>query len=334
MNHQTTQLMLAPMVRISSLPFRLLAAKYGAHQVYSPEIVDKRLIATTRVINKNLNTIDFLDPSNSLCLRIHVNEKLNSKLVLQLGTACPELALQAALKVKDDVYGIDINCGCPKKFSIHAGMILKKLVDNLNIPITCKIRLLGEKEVDISATIDLLKQIEQTGVSAVAVHCRTREERPRDRAHVDVFKQLVKAIKIPLIANGDIFDFDTYLKLKSYGVDNFMLARAAQDNPSVFKLLTNQINDGVSHYTINDVFEVCKEYLKIAIEFDNPTANTKYCILQMVQPKLGEVKKKVTFLRRETVGGNRGVPKSTRIIELQLPIKDAVAQAKTMQELW
>jgi tRNA-dihydrouridine synthase 2 len=39
-----------------------------------------------------------------------------------MGTASPELALEAALKVKNDVAAIDINCGCPKHFSVHAGM--------------------------------------------------------------------------------------------------------------------------------------------------------------------------------------------------------------------
>lgn len=75
------------------------------------------------------------------------------KVVLQLGTASAERALRVAKMVENDVAGIDINMGCPKEFSIKGGMgaallsdperaknILKTLVENIKIPVTCKIR--------------------------------------------------------------------------------------------------------------------------------------------------------------------------------------------------
>ncbi len=177
-------LILGPMVRIGCLPMRILALKYGATKVYSPEIVDKKLIESTRVVNTLLNTIDYFDKTNSLFLRIHKDENL----VLQLGTACPNLALSAALKIQGDVAGIDINCGCPKRFSIQGGMgaalltnldllvkILTNLVKNLSIPVTCKLRLLtnsANKSYDINGTIEMLKRLEKTGVSAIAMHAR------------------------------------------------------------------------------------------------------------------------------------------------------------------
>lgn len=74
-------------------------------------------------------------------------------MVLQLGTANAERALRIAKMIENDVAGIDINMGCPKEFSIKGGMgaallsdpdraknILKTLVDNIKIPVTCKIR--------------------------------------------------------------------------------------------------------------------------------------------------------------------------------------------------
>lgn len=103
------------------------------------------------------------------------------KVILQLGTADPDLALEAALTLKNDVSAVDLNCGCPKKFSIQGGMgaallsnpellekILTKLVKHSGMPVTCKIRLLDTRE----KTIELVKMIVSTGVKALTVHCR------------------------------------------------------------------------------------------------------------------------------------------------------------------
>lgn len=75
------------------------------------------------------------------------------KVVLQIGTSSPERAVGVAKLVQNDVAGIDINMGCPKEFSIKGGMgaalmtnpavaktILKNLVENVNVPVSCKIR--------------------------------------------------------------------------------------------------------------------------------------------------------------------------------------------------
>ncbi|KAJ3276979.1 tRNA-dihydrouridine(20) synthase [NAD(P)+]-like [Terramyces sp. JEL0728] len=200
---------LAPMVRVGTLPMRLLALKYGAEL---------------------LGTIDYIDDSGNggLVLRIHPKEQ--SKLVLQLGSADPELAVQAALKLQNDVSAVDLNCGCPKKFSLHSGMganllrtpdklcaILEALIANLSIPVTCKIRLLDATadQTTEERTIELLQKIEKTGVKAIGVHCRYTHERPRQPGHWDVFEKLAPSIRIPLIANGDIYSLEDVHKLKS-----------------------------------------------------------------------------------------------------------------------
>lgn len=88
-------------MRVGTLPMRIIALKYGADIVYSPEVIDKRLMTSTRVVNSNYNknvhlysetlgTIDFIDSKQTLCLRVHPSEK--SRLVIQLGSACPILA--------------------------------------------------------------------------------------------------------------------------------------------------------------------------------------------------------------------------------------------------
>jgi tRNA-dihydrouridine synthase 2 len=107
--------------------------------VYSPEIVDKALIGCERVVNGNSDKashqgIMFAD--SYICVEetgvieyIKLGQKIftthpkeKSRLILQLGTADPQLALQAALLVRDDVAAIDVNSGCPKRFSLQGGM--------------------------------------------------------------------------------------------------------------------------------------------------------------------------------------------------------------------
>jgi len=119
-------LYLAPMVRASTTPLRLLSLHYGAQKVYTEETIDRAIIATTRTPNTTLHTIDY-KKETKLVLRIHEQERKN--VIFQIGSADPEMALRAARKVQGDVAGIDLNCGCPKHFSTHGGMGSKLLTE-------------------------------------------------------------------------------------------------------------------------------------------------------------------------------------------------------------
>lgn len=102
-----------------------------------------------------LGTVDYVDEMDgTVVFRTCATER--HRVVLQIGTADAERALKVGLKVQDDIAGIDINMGCPKEFSVKGGMgvallakpdtakeILRQLVQNLKIPVTCKIRFLS-----------------------------------------------------------------------------------------------------------------------------------------------------------------------------------------------
>jgi tRNA-dihydrouridine synthase 2 len=103
---------LAPMVRAGSLPLRSLCLKYGATLVWGEEIIDKRIRSASRVVNTELNTIDFIVDENVLVFRTAEVEK--GKVVFQMGTSDPVVAVEAAKVVANDVAVIDINMGCPK----------------------------------------------------------------------------------------------------------------------------------------------------------------------------------------------------------------------------
>ena len=176
------QMILAPMVKVGTLPMRLLALEYGAGIVYTEEIIDKRILASERMENKVLGTIDYIDKrDNSLVFRTCDREK--DKLVIQIGTSDPARAAAVGRKVERDVSGLDVNMGCPKSFSLKGGMgaallgqpdkvrdILTRLVHSLHIPVTAKIRLLPA----LQDTLRLVNVIQDTGVAALAVHGRTK----------------------------------------------------------------------------------------------------------------------------------------------------------------
>ncbi|KZV84006.1 FMN-linked oxidoreductase, partial [Exidia glandulosa HHB12029] len=170
---------LAPMVRSGALPTRLYALAHGASLVWAPEVVDRAIIGTTRAVDERTGVVSYVNKDNKPVFTTHPIEK--KYLVYQIGTATPTLALEAAKHVVQDVSAVDLNCGCPKPFSTHGGMgaalldtpdllcdILRTLRQGLppNIAVTAKIRLLHTQE----ETIDLVKRIIDTGVSAVTVH--------------------------------------------------------------------------------------------------------------------------------------------------------------------
>ncbi|KAI8599628.1 hypothetical protein EDD21DRAFT_295941, partial [Dissophora ornata] len=268
---------LAPMVRVGTLPVRLMALEYGADLVYTPEVVDKGIAGAERVVNEDNGTIDYLMKGVPV-FRTHPIEK--SKLVFQIGSANADLALQAALTVAQDVSTIDLNCGCPKRFSIHGGMgaalmeepeklcgILRKLVQHSGLPVTCKIRIFPDRE----KTLKLVKMIEATGIKALAVHCRYRDERPRERGHWDRFKEIVEAVSIPVIANGDVMEYGHLSKLQELsGVTAVMYARKAEANVSIFR------KEGSL-----PLMDVVRAYIRKCLATRNHHSNTKYVLMQM-----------------------------------------------------
>lgn len=287
------KLVLAPMVRVSELPTRLLALRHGADLVWGPEIVDKKLITCSRVVNERLKCVDFVDKTQRVVFRTSPKHE-KSKLVFQMGTASPELAVEAAKVVAADVDAIDVNSGCPKHFSIHSGMgaallktpdkleaILRALVAEVGQPfgisISVKIRLLETKE----QTTELVGRLVKTGISCLTLHCRTTPMRPRERVIRDALADVARICReagVACYVNGDVKDRrDLSQVMADYSVDGAMIARAAEANASCFA------ESGPKPWK-----SVAAEYVELCREFDNHHSNAKYCLLRMVPGKAPE----------------------------------------------
>lgn len=277
---------LAPMVRCGTLPLRLFALRRGADLVFTEELVDRPLAESVRLYNERAKTEDFCTKDVAVVLRTKPEEK--PKLVLQLGTSNPSLAVQAVNKARHCISAVDINCGCPKHFSIQAGMgaallrkpetlteLIKSIRTDCKLPVSCKIRLLDTK----ADTIHLMQQIEQAGASFISVHVRTVAERAKDPAHWDMLGELVKSVNVPVIANGDIWSAEDISSIRKFsGCRGVMLARGALFDPSIF---TVHKTGDVRCYT--SIEESVQEYLRIAAEVGNMHANTKFTVLSMLK---------------------------------------------------
>lgn len=273
-----------------------------------PETVDKAILGCTRHVNTALNTIDFTrfstaqqnlseaEKRESVIFRLHP-EREGSRLIYQIGTANPELAVKAASMVAGDVAGIDVNAGCPKPFSTLGGMgaallktpdtlcaILEALVKEVGGPheigISVKIRLLDTPE----ETGNLVRRLCATGITGLTIHCRTTPMRPRERAirdQLSLVAQICRDAGIACLANGDVTDRDAALALaEEHHTDGAMIATAAEKNPSCFR---SKVDGGMLSWR-----DTVALYVKTALEVENRWGNTKFLLSQMIPGKVPE----------------------------------------------
>ncbi|SJL15747.1 uncharacterized protein ARMOST_19252 [Armillaria ostoyae] len=331
---------LAPMVRSGALPTRLFALRHGATLVWGPETVDKAILHATRNVDRvyYLSTLhnSFLkvlsavtgvityDGKSKAIFSTHPIEK--PYLIYQIGSSDPEYAVKAAQTVMDDVSGIDLNCGCPKPFSTHAGMgaalltnpdLLCSILTALRaamppeITVSAKIRLLPSQE----ETLKLVERIVNTGVSALTVHCRTRNMRDRDAALIQRLKEIVDFVEglgkgIAVIENGDCLGAEDAKRVREVtgpsafsavedlnrgffasGAHSVMIARAAEANPSCF-----------SNTPLTDVEEtLVPDYLRLSRYLNSHWSVTKFCISQFKGHHVNYTKKQEHALREGIV---------------------------------
>ncbi|KAF7436215.1 hypothetical protein PC9H_003042 [Pleurotus ostreatus] len=275
---------LAPMVRSGALPTRLFALKHGASLVWGPEMVDKAILHAERVADPVTGVISYNGKSRAM-FTTHPIEK--PYLIYQIGSSDPDLAVQAAKTVMNDVSGIDLNCGCPKPFSTHSGMgaalltnpdVLCSILTALRremppeITVSAKIRLLPSRE----DTLKLVERIVNTGISALTVHCRTRNMRDREPAMVERLQEIVDFVEgmgrgIAVIENGDCTGWEDARRIRALtGAHSVMVARAAESNPSCF-----------SSTPLQDVERtLVPSYIRLAEYLDNHWGLTKFCVNQ------------------------------------------------------
>ena len=176
------------------------------------------------------------------------------KLILQLGTDESALALRAATTVIRDVDGINVNMGCPKKFSVSGGMGSALLSDvrracdvittlRNNIPqgktVSAKVRLLHP--TDPRPTLTFVRALIKAGANAIAIHGRVVGDECHTMARWSTLVDVVRHLKdtearVPIIVNGDLYTRADIREMKRRSMcDGVMLARPALYNVSLFR---------------------------------------------------------------------------------------------------
>jgi len=264
-------LYLAPMENYSDLSFRFLCKEYGADilttEFISSDDLDKN-------IERSFKKFTILEEERPIGIQLYGHRKE---------------AMITAAKIVEQANPdfIDINWGCPVKKIANRGAgsgmlrypdklieITEAIVKAVNIPVTVKTRL-GWDENSIIIQ-DLALRLQDTGIQALAIHGRTRQQLYKGIANWSEIKKIKEnpSVNIPIIGNGDIDSpKDAFEKWKQTNVDALMIGRAAIGKPWIFEQIKTYLTKGIllPDPNLNQRVDIAIKHLKQSLEWKGQT---------------------------------------------------------------
>ena len=227
------RIVFAPMAGISNESYRYIIKSMDAGLIYSEMVSDKGIVYNSK---KTLDLLKINDYERPISIQIFGSDI--------------DSFVNAAKFVNDNIKPdiLDINMGCPVpkvalKSQAGSGLlkdpnkiyeIVSKIVENVDIPVSVKIRSGWDKN-SINC-VEVAKLIEKAGASAIAIHPRTREQGYTGKSDWSLIKKVKESVNIPVIGNGDITTiYDAKRMLDETNCDAVMIGRATIGNPWFIK---------------------------------------------------------------------------------------------------
>lgn len=262
--HINRGLLLAPMEDVTDPPFRRICRRMGADIVYTEFISSEGLVRDARRSFQKLTVYEDERP-----------------VAIQIFGGRPE-AMGDSARIAEEAGPdfIDINCGCWVKDVVarSAGAALlrdlpmmRNIVDAVvrgtSLPVTVKTRL-GWDRNSIVIT-DVARMLEDVGVAALAIHCRTRDQGHEGEASWEWITRVKEVVSIPVILNGDVKTPQDVLRAFDTGADAVMIGRAAIGNPWIFREAAHSMKSGqmLPPPTLDERIATALDHLAMSIEY-------------------------------------------------------------------
>ena len=259
------KVVLAPMAGVTDRAYREVCMQYGADMCFT------EMVSTKGLFYKDKKTATLLE----------VSEK-EQPVYAQIFGHEPEIfAKVAASAASFGAMGIDINCGCPanKIIGNHDGGSLMKtpqlvydivcaVRENCNLPVSVKIRK-GWDDDTVNA-VEVAKLAEKAGVSHITVHGRTVRQEYRGLADYSIIKDVVNAVNIPVIGNGDIKSpTDAENMIAQTGCEAVMIGRGILGNPFLLKRVKHYLEykEILPEPTRDEFIKTALNHIKKIVEY-------------------------------------------------------------------
>ncbi|MCS7302661.1 MAG: tRNA-dihydrouridine synthase family protein, partial [Candidatus Kapabacteria bacterium] len=232
--------LLAPMEDVTDSPFRRICRRYGADIVYTEFISSDGLV---RNAPRSFQKLHITADEHPIAIQI-------------FGGDIPTMVEAARIAADSNPDFLDINCGCWVKNVVarNAGAALLKdpprmaamaraIVQTVSLPVTVKTRLGWDRSSIVIC--DVARMLEDAGIAALAIHCRTRDMGHSGSADWSWIPRVKEVVSIPVILNGDVTSArDVVRAFRETGCDAVMIGRAAIGNPFIFRQAKTLLRTG------------------------------------------------------------------------------------------
>lgn len=251
------------MAGVTDRPFRQLCKRLGAGYAVSEMVTSRKDLWNSLKTSRRAN---------------HAGEP--GPIAVQIaGTDAPMMAEAAVYNIERGAQIIDINMGCPAKkvcnkwagsalmqnepLAVEIAQAVVEAARLFDVPVTLKMRT-GWCDTHRNAE-QLARRFEDVGIQMLTVHGRTREQGYKGFAEYDTIAAVKQAVKLPVVANGDITSPEKARDVLAYtGADAVMVGRAAQGRPWIFREIAHFLDTGthLAPPTVAEVRELLLEHLQ------------------------------------------------------------------------